>query len=177
MLGSALRKAWMLFLQKTNQARLIDFLEINASDPTSIHLYGKVDFGSEPWIISIGRNVYLTDGVKFITHDGGTLLFRDAIPDLEITKPIILGDNVYIGNNVLLLPGVRIGSNVIVGAGSVVTKSIPSNEVWGGCPAHKIKSTDEYLDKAKRDSLHLGNLVGRKKDAALRRLFDVKSNR
>lgn len=43
-------------------------------------------------MITLGKNVYITAGVKFITHDGGTLLFRDRVPDLEITKPIIVGE-------------------------------------------------------------------------------------
>lgn len=52
---------------------------------------------------------------------------------------IVLGDNVWIGNNVIILKGVRIGENSIVGAGSVVTKSIPDNEIWGGSPARFIR--------------------------------------
>jgi acetyltransferase-like isoleucine patch superfamily enzyme len=52
-----------------------------------------VKFGTEPWIITIGNNVHITDGVKFITHDGGTLLFRKYVPDLETTKPIVVGDS------------------------------------------------------------------------------------
>ena len=133
----------------------------------NLKIYGKVDWGTEPWIITLGNNVHITDGVKFITHDGGTLLFRSIIPDLEITKPINVGDNVYFGNNVLILPGVTIGSNVIIGAGAVVTKDIPSNSLAVGVPAKVIKSSDEYLDKASKESLHLGHLIGKKKDQAL----------
>ena len=70
-----------------------------------LYLYGNVNWGTEPWIITLGNNVHITDGVRFLTHDGGTLLFRDRIPDLEITKPIVIGDNVNLGNNVTLLPG------------------------------------------------------------------------
>lgn len=147
MLLRALNKIYELFLLKVDQKRLIQRLEIDAVDPSSVHIYGHVSFSTEPWIISMGRNIYLTDGVKFITHDGGTLLFRDEIPDLEITKPITLGDNVYIGSNAIILPGVKIGDNVIIGAGSVVTKDIPSNEVWAGVPAKRIRSIDEYLEK------------------------------
>lgn len=62
----------------------------------NIRLYGKVSWSTEPWIITIGDDVYITDGVKFLTHDGGTLLFRKYVPDLEITKPITIGNHVYI---------------------------------------------------------------------------------
>ena len=171
MILRALKKAKLFYLQKTNQAKLIEELEIQCSAPESVHVYGRVDFGSEPWIISLGKNIHLTDGVKFITHDGGTLLFRSVVPDLEITKPIALGDNVYAGNNVIILPGVTVGDNVIIGAGAVVTKDIPSGAVWGGVPAKKIKDIDSYFEKVKEESLHLGHLSGRDKDLQLRKHF------
>lgn len=60
-------------------------------------------------MITLGNNAHITDGVKFITHDGGTLIYRQYVPDLEITKPIKIGDNVYIGNNVIILQGVTKG--------------------------------------------------------------------
>lgn len=64
---------------------------------SGLHIYGNPYqmFGTEPWCIKLGNNVHITRGVFFVTHDGGTLLFRDRIPDLEITKPIIVGNNVY----------------------------------------------------------------------------------
>lgn len=113
------------------------------------------EWSTEPWIITIGSNVHITDGVRFITHDGGTLLYRNQVPDLEITKPIVVGNNVYIGTNAIILPGVTIGNNVVIGAGAVVTKDIPDNSVAVGVPARVIKTADEYLEKLKRESMHL----------------------
>ena len=135
------------------------------------HFYGKIHWGTEPWIITIGDNVHITYGCKFVAHDGGTLIFRDQIPDLEITKPITVGNNVYIGTETLILPGVNIGSNVVIGARSVVTKDIPDNSVAAGVPARVIKTTDEYLEKISKDSLHLGHLKGKEKDKALREYY------
>ena len=137
-----------------------------------VHTYGRVSWGTEPWIITLGDNVHITDGVRFITHDGGTLLFRHIVPDLEVTKPITVGNNVYIGNCVLILPGVNIGNNVVIGAGAVVTKDIPDNSVVGGIPAKRIKSTDEYFEKLKTESLHLGHLKGQEKDRALMKYYN-----
>lgn len=99
-----------------------------------LHIYGNPlrMFGTEPWCITLGDNVHITQEVLFVTHDGGTLLFRDRQPDLEITKPIVVGDNVYIGVRSIIMPGVTIGNNVIIAAGSVVTKNISDNSVWGG---------------------------------------------
>lgn len=136
-----------------------------------LHLYGSPAWGSEPWLITLGYNVHITAGVKFITHDGGTLLFRDRVPDLEITKPIVVGDNVYLGNNVILLPGVTIGSNVVIGAGAVVSRDIPDNSVAVGVPACVIKTAEEYFEKLKKESLHLGNLKGEIKDRALMKYY------
>ena len=140
----------------------------------NFHIYGNVNWGSEPWIITIGNNVHITDGVKFITHDGGTLLYRNKIPDLEITKPITVGNDVYIGNNVIILPGVKIGNNVIIGAGAVVSRDIPDNSVAVGVPAKRIKSANDYLKKIKRESIHLGHLKGKEKDDALKKYYNYK---
>ena len=137
----------------------------------NFHAYGYVMYGSEPWAISIGDNVFITNNVTFITHDGGTLLFRKTVPDLEITKPITIGNNVFIGMNTTILPGVNIGNNVVIGAGSVVSKSIPDNSVYAGNPARFIKTTDDYFKKIKEQSLHLGHLKGKEKDEQLRRIF------
>lgn len=137
-----------------------------------VKLYGEVDWGTEPWLITIGNNVHITNDIRFINHDGGTLLFRDRVPDLEITKPIIIGDNVYIGNNVLFLPGAKFGNNVIIGAGAVVTREIPDNSVAVGVPARVIKTADEYFEKIQRESLHLGHLKYKEKDDALKKHFN-----
>lgn len=139
-----------------------------------VFLYGNVEWNTEPWLITLGNNVHITDGVKFITHDGGTLLYRKQIPDLEITKPINVGNDVYIGNNVIILPGVTIGNNVIIGAGAVVTNDIPNNSVVVGVPAKVIKTADRYLEKIITESLHLGHLKGEEKDKALMQYYNYK---
>ncbi len=135
------------------------------------HIYGDVSWGTEPWIISIGNNVYITSNIRFITHDGATLLFRNVTPDLEITKPITIGNNVYIGARSTILPGVNIGNKVIIGACSVVTKNIPDNSLVVGNPAKIIKTTDEYYEKAKIQSLHLGHLKYKEKEKALKQYY------
>ena len=170
-----LRKLYKLLYAKLKPMKYMERIGVNFPRG-GVHLYGKVGWGTEPWIITIGDNVHITDGVKFITHDGGTLLYRHMIPDLEITKPIVIGDNVYIGNNVILLPGVTIGNNVVIGAGAVVTRSIPDNSVAVGVPARVIKTADEYLAKLKRESLHLGHLKGQEKDKALMKYYGYKGN-
>lgn len=130
-------------------------------------------FSTEPWLITIGNNVYITNGCQFITHDGGTLILRKEVPDLELTAPITIGNDVYIGLNCTILPGVTIGNRCIIGAGSIVTKCIPDNSVAAGVPAKVIKSIDEYIEKAKINSLQLGHLKGKEKEKALKKHFNI----
>lgn len=106
-------------------------------------------FGSEPYLVKIGHHVEITSGVTFITHDGGmwTLRDRESFEQADYFGPISIGNNVFIGNNVIILPGVTVGDNVVIGAGAVVTKNIPSNSVCAGVPARVIKTIDEYADK------------------------------
>lgn len=82
----------------------------------------------------------------------------------------------YIGNNALILPGVTMGNNVVIGAGAVVTKAIPDNSLAVGVPAKIIKTADEYLEKLKKESLHLGHLKGQEKDKALMQYYGYKGN-
>lgn len=107
--------------------------------------FSNISFSSEPYLVSIGDHVSATD-VHFETHDGGVWIFRDRHPDWDVIKKISIGNNVYLGKNVLILPGVNVFDNVIVGAGSVVTKDLPSGYVYGGIPAKRIKTIEEYYD-------------------------------
>jgi acetyltransferase-like isoleucine patch superfamily enzyme len=89
--------------------------------------------------ISIGKDCLIASGCRFIDHnhgvDLGTLIRKQLAPKAEI----FLADDVWLGCNVVVLKGVNIGEGAIVAAGSVVTKSIPTNEIWGGVPAKFIK--------------------------------------
>jgi acetyltransferase-like isoleucine patch superfamily enzyme len=142
---------------------------------SNVHFYGATPgmFGSEPWLITLGSNVHIVSGCQFVNHDGGMLILRNRFPDLEITKRINVGDNVYIGINCTLLPGVNVGDNVVIGAGSIVTRDIPSNSVAAGVPARVIKPLEDYLAQAQANSLGLGNLRAADKEIALRKHFGV----
>ena len=61
---------------------------------------------------------------------------------MEYAKEIKVGNNVWIGGNVVVLPGVTIGDNVVIGAGSIVNKDIPSNSVAVGNPCHVVKKLE-----------------------------------
>lgn len=107
----------------------------------------STNFSTEPFLIEIGDHVTITNGVEFITHDGGVWLFRDQFPSINLFGQIKIGNNVFIGLNSIILPNTEIGDNTIVAAGSVVKGRFEENSVIGGVPARKICSTAEYYDK------------------------------
>jgi len=157
------------YLQTFQPIRFAKYMGVNFG--ANLRIYGKIYWSTEPWIITLGENVHLTDNIYFVTHDGGTLLYRKHIKDLEITKPITIGNDVYVGINTVFLPGVKVGNNVVIGACSVVSRDIPDDSVVAGNPARIIKTSEEYLKKLKRESLHLGHLTGKEKNNALKQYY------
>ena len=103
--------------------------------------------GTEPYLIKIGNHVAITEGVKLHTHDGGTWVFRQEIPDLRVFGPIIIEDNCLIGVDAQILPNVTIGKNSIIGAGSVVISDIPPNSIVFGVPARQFGAVSKYKEK------------------------------
>ncbi|MFT4095294.1 MAG: acyltransferase [Niabella sp.] len=140
---------------------------IGASVGENCRFY-KITFSTEPYLVTIGDHVSATK-VHFETHDGGVWVFREKHPDWDVIRKVTIGNNVYIGYDTVILPGVSIGNNVIIGAKSLVTKSFPDNVVIGGVPARVIKTVDEYYDKIKTEVIQTKHLSSKtKKDFLLR---------
>lgn len=115
-------------------------------------LFQPRKYPDDPEFISIGNNVRISSDVCFINHDMiGALLDRTygVSEYTSFVGAIEIGDNVMIGSKCLILPDVRIGNNVIVAAGAVVTKDIPDNSVAGGVPARVIGTFEEVAEKRK----------------------------
>jgi len=99
--------------------------------------------------IYIGKNCLIAANCQIFDGNGHDLSFNDVsnrINSKGTAKPIFIEDNVWIGANSIILPGVRIGQGSVIGAGSVVTKDIPSMTLAAGNPAKVIKfyeSSDE----------------------------------
>ncbi|MBR5391658.1 MAG: acyltransferase [Prevotella sp.] len=117
-----------------------------------------------PSLIFIHNNVSIAADVRFSVHDVihnmlnikyGTRDFVEKVGCIEIM------DNVFVGAGSRILYNTRIGSNVIIGAGSFVNKDIPDNSVYAGVPAKYICSFDEYVEKAKKWSEDFVTIYGK----------------
>lgn len=109
---------------------------------------------SIPDLLEIGNDVHLNAGLTIMTHDWAGFVFlekyNDYVPSHAAVK---IGNNVWFGRNCTVLKGVTIGDNVIIGACSVVTKSIPANTVAVGSPAKVVCTLEEYYKKRKQQSV------------------------
>lgn len=114
------------------------------------------DFGKN---ITLGKRIFINAGCKFQDQGGVTIgddclighnvVFATLNHDLDPARradlrpaPIEVGNNVWLGANVTVLPGVTIGANAVVGAGSLVTKDVPANTVAVGSPARVVRTLD-----------------------------------
>ena len=96
--------------------------------------------------ISIGRRCLIAANCQIFDGSGHDLSFDDISNRINTkgnTKPIVIEDDVWIGANSIILPGVRVGRGSIIGAGSVVTKEIPSMVHAAGNPARVIRCASE----------------------------------
>lgn len=118
------------------------------------------DFGKN---ITIGKNVFFNTGCSFqdrggISIEDGTMIgmnvtiatLNHGLPletrNVTYPSPVIIGENVWIGSNATILPGVTIGDNSVVAAGAVVTKNVPENTVVAGVPAKELKKININLE-------------------------------
>lgn len=113
--------------------------------------------GTEPYLITIGEDCLFAGGVRIITHDGGIKVLNsmNKFDGKRMSKmaSVKIGNNVYIGQNAMVLPGVTIGDNVIVGAGAIVTNNIPDNSIAVGIPAVVKKNVEKYYTTTMQKTL------------------------
>lgn len=102
----------------------------------------------DPYLTNIGNNVWITSGCQLLCHDASVIMINIIRNGhFDRVAPIIIRNNSFLGNNAIVLPGTTIGSNTIIGAGSVVTKAIPDNTVYAGTPVRFICTFEEYVQK------------------------------
>ncbi len=103
--------------------------------------------------IEIGRNVLIAahSVITSITHDPDASIYADS----SVRKKVIVRDNVWIGSNSVILPGVTIGDHAIIGAGAVVTRDVAAGDTVAGVPARSIKFAEgrppEFVPEAGRN--------------------------
>lgn len=126
---------WMKHDSQKFTPRIIIGDFCNIGDYTQFTSCNKIQLGNG---VLTGRYVLITDNahgeLSYETAD-----IRPSKRNLISKGEVVIGNNVWLGDKVTILPGVHIGDNVIIGANSVVTKSVPSNSVWCGNPAKEIK--------------------------------------
>ena len=109
---------------------------------------------TRPWMVEIGNNVSITEGVTILTHGYDWSVFKGKYGDvLGSAGRVKIGDNVFIGMNTTILKGVTIGDNVVVGANSLINKDVPSNSVVVGNPQRVVCTIDDYLEKRRAEQL------------------------
>jgi acetyltransferase-like isoleucine patch superfamily enzyme len=115
--------------------------------------FGRVHIDpTRPCLVEIGKNCVLTEGVIILTHGYDWAVFREKYGELLASSgKVVIEDNVFVGMRSIILKGVRIGRNTIIGAGSVVTRDIPPNSVAVGNPCKVIMKIDRYYEKRKRE--------------------------
>lgn len=161
----------VLGCQKLNAISVLDY---EAREAAIRELFGSV--GKNPAVLPVfncdnGKNIHVGD--NFLTNYNVTILDiapftagNDVMigPHTLITtvnhplspkgrrealgqgKPVVIGNDVWIGGNVTILPGVTIGNNVVIAAGAVVTKDVPDNSLVGGVPARIIREIENDVD-------------------------------
>jgi len=120
-------------------------IERGATFGRNITLGDRSGIGRNAWFkgpVEIGEDVLMAPGVAILTEN-------DNFSDPKVTiieqgssglQPVVIGNDCWLGQNCIILPGVLVGNGSVVGAGSVVTKSIPEYSIYAGVPARLIKT-------------------------------------
>ena len=147
---SILKEVWTRFLTViipfTFPAQLTTFLHrlrgVNIGKGTKIARTVQIDDGY-PNLVNIGNNVWVTAGVIILCHQRDLSVYEIDKPVMDcplITKGVHIKDGAHIGIGAILMPGVTIGVCSVIGAGSIVTKSVPDYSVAVGIPAKVIRT-------------------------------------
>ena len=121
---------------------------------------------TEPYLVSIGDDVMIADGVRFASHDASACYYIPGASDLY--GRIRIGNRCFLGMNALVLPGVTLADDCIVGAGSVLTTSFPEpGSVIAGNPARKICTVEQLREKNEKYALNTWGKTFQEKKAYL----------
>ena len=134
--GNLIRYIRTLFLQLSG---------VKIGKGTMISLGAKID--TRRGTIDIGRNCLITHGCYVLSHDGAAHVLNH---NDNGSGCVVIGDNVFVGVNSVILRNVKIGDNCVIGAGSVVTADIPSGMIAVGSPAKVVGKIPDVSIKLPR---------------------------
>ncbi len=170
---SSILKLYLLKCSDAKRVRYLRKLGMKIGEKCRIR---SLKFSTEPYLIEIGDHVAIAAGTEFITHDGATWVFEDDVDGGGIFGKIVIGNNVFIGINCIILSNTAIGDNCIVGAGSVVRGQYPENSVIAGNPAQIVSKTgvQRMLSRQSSGLVKTKNLSYRQKDRMVKEHFGLK---
>ncbi len=165
-----------LYLLKCSDARRVRYLRKLGMKIGERCRIRTLKFSTEPYLIELGDHVAVAAGTEFITHDGATWVFEDDVDGGGVFGKIVIGNNVFIGINCIILSNTSVGDNCIIGAGSVVRGQYPENSVIAGNPAQIVSKTgiQRMLSKQNPGLLKTRNLSYREKDKIVKEHFGIK---
>jgi acetyltransferase-like isoleucine patch superfamily enzyme len=173
----ALRKVSRLYRAKRDPVGFARSLGVHVGERCRFIQTSDETFGSEPFLIRIGDHVTITAGVQFVTHDGGVWVFREREPAIDVVAPIVVGNNVFIGLNAIILAGVTIGDDCVIGAGAVVARDIPAGTVAAGVPAKPLKTVEAYRESLAGRATDIRSLAPGDKRRVLEERFAARLGR
>lgn len=132
------------------------------------------NFSSESYLIKIGNNCRIAKGVSFYTHGGLWSQRKKLNENLDFFGKIEIGDYTYIGEDSKIMAGVTIGNNVIIGAGTIVTKSIPDGKIYAGNPGRIVGETIGFIEKIRLHNVETKGMKYEEKKKFLLSLTDDK---
>lgn len=124
----------------------------------NVYFYSRI-MPADPKLLKIHNNVSIATNVRFINHDRIDIILSGMFEKKynKLYDCIEVMDNVFIGADAVILPGVKIGPNAIVGAGAVVTKDVEEGTIVGGSPAKVIGDFHKYMEKRKKNAKPTSN--------------------
>lgn len=144
----------IILKEKSSSSAYIKYLKsigMTIGDGTVIYSPNRclIDI-TRPWLIEIGENVQITEGVTILTHGYDWSVIKGKYGHvLGSAGKVVIGNNVFIGVNTTILKSVTIGNNVIIGANTLICKNVPSDCVVVGNPQRIISTLDNYYTKRK----------------------------
>ncbi|WP_261568587.1 glycosyltransferase [Frankia gtarii] len=161
--GRAVRAARRTYLLRTDPVGYVRSIGVRLGVDCRFIGVTAATFGTEPYLIRLGDRVAIADGVRFITHDGAAHRLRREHPDIDVVAPIRVGHDAVIGMNAIIMPGVTIGADVVIAAGSVVMRDVPARSLVAGAPARVVTDVEQWERRMLARSVGTGAMSPQRK--------------